>query len=410
MEYIERNLEDIFLRTAKEYPALLLTGPRQAGKTTMLTRLMEYEGRRRTFVSLDNYDALTLAKGDPVLFFQTYKPPLLIDEIQYAPELFSRIKELIDIEARPGDFWLTGSQLFRLMRGVQESLAGRIALFNLSPLSQQEIYPGFTPGEFKLDYKMLLDRQEKTAPLSALEMYQRIFQGSMPAIISGRFSSHERYYSSYVQTYLERDIRDLSPGINFLKFPGFIRSVAARTAQLVNYRHIAEDAEINQETAKNWLNLLEALGIVFLVRPYYTNLLKRMLKTPKLYFFDTGLAAYLCRWRSAETLMNGAMNSAILENYAAAEIVKSYENSGRDISMYYYRDRDNKEIDLLIEEDGLLFPIEIKRTSSPVKRMISTFKVLDNVSIPRGPGALLCLTERLGAFDGENYIVPLGIV
>ena len=409
-KYIKRNMETAFLNASTEYPALLLTGPRQTGKTTMLTSLMEYEGRQRSFVSLDNYDALTLAKGDPVLFFQTYKPPLLIDEIQYAPLLFAQMKRLIDSGSKPGDFWMTGSQLFSMMKGVQESLAGRVALFHLSPLSQQEIHPCFKHGAFKLDYKMLLARQEKMGALSANAIYERIFQGSMPALMSGRFTGRERYYSSYIQTYLERDIRDLTPGIDFLKFSGFIRAAAARTAQLVNYRHIAEDADINQETAKNWLNLLETLGIIFYTRPYHHNVLKRMIKTPKLYFYDTGLVAYLTQWNSAETLMNGAMNGAILENYVTSEIVKSYENSGKDFYPKFYRDRDMKEIDLLLEGDGFLYPMEIKKTASPAIGMISSFSALEKKPLRRGKGALICLAEHLGAFDENNFIVPIGLL
>ena len=408
--YIKRNMENTFLRAAAEYPALLLTGPRQTGKTTMLTRIMKTEGRRRTYVTLDDYDALTLAKGDPVLFFQTYKAPLLIDEVQYAPNLFAAIKRLVDKGARPGDFWITGSQLFRMMKGVQESLAGRVALFHLSPLSQQEISPAFKGGFFLPDYQLFQTRQKKTAPLTASAVYERIFLGSMPALISGKFTARDRYYSGYIQTYLERDIRDIAPGIDFLKFTSFIRAAAARTAQLVNYRHIAEDADINQETAKNWLNLLEALGIIFFVRPYHHNTLKRMIKTPKLYFYDTGLAAYLTRWSSGETLMNGAMNGAILENYVAAEIIKSYENFGIEPNLYFYRDRDDKEIDLLLERDGLLLPLEIKKTATPVKSMISSFSVLEKPPLRRGPGALICLAEHLSAFDRENIIIPVGLL
>ena len=408
--YIKRNLEDIFIEASKEYPALLLTGPRQTGKTTMLTRLMEIDNPKRVSISLDDYDALTLAIGDPVLFFQTYVPPLLIDEIQYAPGLFSEIKRLIDKGARAGDFWMTGSQLFKMMQGVQESLAGRVALFRLSTLSQQEILKQFKGGQFKPDYQLLLARQEKAAIHNAFAIYERIFWGSMPALISGRYTDRELYYSGYIQTYLERDIRDLAGGINFLKFSGFIRAVAARTAQLVNYRHIAEDAEINQETAKNWLNLLEALGIIFFLRPYHHNVLKRMIKTPKLYFYDTGLVIYLTRWSSVETLMNGAMNGAVLENFVISEILKSYENSDKDPNLYFYRDRDNMEIDLLLEEDGFLFPLEIKKTSSPVKSMISSFKAIEKPPFRRGPGALICLTEKLSAFDSENYIVPVGLL
>jgi predicted AAA+ superfamily ATPase len=399
-----------FLQAAAEYPALLLTGPRQAGKTTMLTRLMEIEGRNRTYVSLDTYDALILAKNDPVLFFQTYRPPLLIDEAQYAPGLFTEIKRIIDRGASPGDFWMTGSQIFRMMKGVQESLAGRVALFHLSPLSQQEIYPSFEPGAFTPDYDFLLARQEKIAPLSAAAIFERIFQGSMPALASGRFTDRNLYYSGYIQTYLERDIRDLAPSMDFLKFSAFIRALAARTAQLLNYRHIAEDADINQETAKAWIGLLEALGIIFFVRPYHHNTLKRMIKTPKLYFYDTGLAVFLTRWSSPETLMSGAMNGAFLENYAAAEIVKGYENAGGGFSLYFYRDRDAKEIDLLLEGDGRLYPLEIKKTASPSKSMIASFTAVEKSPLRRGKGALICLAERLGAFDRENFIVPVGLL
>ena len=403
-------MEDTFLRCAREYPALLLTGPRQTGKTTMLKQLMKAEKKSRTYISLDDYDARTLALGDPVLFFQTYKPPLFIDEVQYAPGLFTGIKKLIDMGANPGDFWMTGSQLFKLMKGVQESLAGRVALLHLSPLSQQEIYPVFKPGPFTLDYKILLARQKKTTPLTAIEVFERIYHGSMPALASGKISDRELYYSGYIRTYLERDIKDLVSGIDFLKFIDFIRSVAARTAQLVNYKHIADDAGMNQETAKSWLRLLEALGIIFFVRPYHHNILKRMIKTPKLYFYDTGLAVYLTRWNSVETLINGAMNGAFLENYIISEILKGYENAGKEAAMYFYRDKDAKEIDLVLEGDGELMPLEIKKTSSPVKSMIASFTALEKPPLKRGKGALICLAEYIGAFDSDNFILPVGLL
>jgi len=410
IEYINRHLKDAFLRASAEYPALLLTGPRQTGKTTMLKRLMEAEKKSRTYVTLDDYDALTVAIGDPAMFFQMYKPPILIDEIQYAPSLFSGIKKLIDRGAKPGDFWMTGSQLFKMMKGVKESLAGRLALFHLSPLSQQEIYSNCEPCVYQNNYQILLNRDEKTAQASPDDIYKRIFNGSMPALISGKFTDRELYYSSYVKTYLERDIRDMAPGIDFLKFTDFIRAAAARTSQLVNYKHIADDASMNQETAKSRLQLLETLGIIFYIHPYHNNVLKRMIKTPKLYFYDTGLAVFLTKWNSSETLMNGAMNGSFMENYIISEIVKSYENSGKEPCLYFYRDKDMKEIDLLLERDGELYPIEIKKTGTPSKGMISSFTVLEKSSFRRGTGALICLTERLSAFDKDNLIVPARLV
>jgi predicted AAA+ superfamily ATPase len=411
IEYINRHIKNAFLRASAEYPALLLTGPRQTGKTTMLKRLaLDEKKHKRTYVSMDDYDALTLALGDPVMFFQTYKPPLLIDEVQYAPNLFTGIKRLIDKGAKPGDFWMTGSQLFKMMKGVRESLAGRLALFHLSPLSQQEIYPNFEPDSYKNDYQLFLKRQKKTSALTAIDIYERIFHGSMPALASGKFTDRELYYSSYVKTYLERDVRDIAPGIDFLKFTSFIRAAAARTAQLINYKHIADDAEINQETAKGWLQLLGTLGVIFFVRPYHHNVLKRMIKTPKLYFYDTGLAVFLTKWDSPQTLMNGTMNGAILENYCVSEIVKGYENTGREPSLYFYRDKDAKEIDLLLERDGALEPIEIKKTASPAMGMISSFTALEKPPLSRGTGAIICLAEHLGAFDRDNLIVPMGLV
>ena len=411
IEYINRHIKNSFLRASAEYPALLLTGSRQTGKTTMLKHLMlDEKKRKRTYVSLDDYDALTLALGDPVMFFQTYKPPLLIDEVQYAPNLFTGIKRLIDKGADPGDFWMTGSQLFKMMKGVQESLAGRLALFHLSPLSQQEIYSNFKPYAYKNDYELLLKRQKETSALTGLDIYERIFNGSMPALVSGKFTDRQLYYSSYVKTYLERDVRDIAPNIDFLKFANFIKAAAARTAQLINYKHIADDAEINQETAKGWLQLLETLGVIFYIRPYHHNILKRMIKTPKLYFYDSGLAVYLTKWESPQTLMNGAMNGAILENYCISEIVKGYENSGVEPSLYFYRDKDLKEIDLLLEKDGTLEPIEIKKTASPSMGMISSFTALEKPPLCRGTGAVICLTEHLSAFDKDNLIVPMGLV
>ncbi len=232
----------------------------------------------------------------------------------------------------------------------------------------------------------------------------------MPALISGKFTNRQLYYSSYVKTYLERDVRDIAPGIDFLKFTAFIKAAAARTAQLINYKHIADDAEINQETAKSWLQLLETLGVIFFVRPYHHNVLKRMIKTPKLFFYDTGLPVYLTKWNSPQTLMNGAMNGAILENYCVSEIVKGYENTGKDLSLYFYRNKDSKEIDLLLERDGALEPIEIKKTASPAKGMISSFTALEKPPLRRGKGAIICLAEHLGAFDKDNLIVPVGLL
>lgn len=409
MWYIKRCMQDVFLKLNKQYPAILITGPRQVGKTTMLQKLIELEGRNRHYVSLDDLNVRALAKSDPAMFFQIHQPPVFIDEVQYAPELFTYIKISVDQNHRPGDFWMTGSQLFKLMQGVRESLAGRVALLHLSPLSQQEIYMG-QPGAFSLVLETLQKKQAITSTITTPQIFERIFSGGMPALVSKKYDDRGIFYSGYLSTYLERDVRELSGSIDSLKFLNFITAVAARTSQLVNYKGIADDCDIDQTTAKSWLRILETLGIVFYLHPYSNNVLKRTIKTPKLYFYDTGLVCYLTKWSSPETAMNGAMNGALLENYVISEIQKSYQNVGKESYLYYYRDKDSKEIDLLIEGDGCLYPIEIKKSATPEKKMMSNFSVIEKSPLQRGTGAIICTAEKLGAFDRDNLIIPVSLI
>ena len=407
MGYISRSLEKVVSEVTKEYPVILVTGPRQVGKTTMLQKLME--GTQRGYVSLDDLSERNLAKSDPELFLQLHKPPILIDEVQYAPELFTYIKIHVDREHNPGDFWLTGSQVFKLMRGVQESLAGRVAILSLTSLSQAEICDG-KMEPFTVDIDALLTRAKERKQADTREIFNRIFRGSMPAIVSGRNSNSQIFYSSYLSTYIERDVKELSDAIDSLKFLSFITAVAARCSQMLNVADIARDADINQKQAKDWLGILETLGIIFYLHPYSNNLLKRLVKTSKLYFYDTGLVCYLTKWSSAETLESGAMNGAVLENYVVAEIMKTYLNSGKEPFMYYYRDKDAKEIDIVLEHDGVLNPLEIKKTSNPKAELVKVFGLLDKSSTPRSKGAVLCMKPELSAIDRENYIVPIWMI
>ncbi len=407
MNYINRNLEKVVAEVTKEYPVVLVTGPRQVGKTTMLLKMME--GTNRRYVTLDDLNERNLAKTDPELFLQMHKPPVLIDEVQYAPELFSYIKIHVDKTHAPGDFWLTGSQVFKLMKGVQESLAGRVAVLSLTSLSQTEIYGG-TMSPFIVDMDALSERAVGRTVADTITIFERIYKGSMPAIVSGANGNSQIFYSSYLSTYIERDVRELSDAIDSLKFLRFITAVAARCGQMLNVADIARDADINQIQAKNWMGILETLGIIFYLHPYSNNLLKRLVKTPKLYFYDTGLVCYLTKWSNAETLVNGAMNGAVLENYVVAEIMKTYLNSGKEPYMYYYRDKDAKEIDIVIEHDGVLNPIEIKKTSNPGSELIKVFELLDRSSTPREKGAVLCMKPELSAIDRENYIVPIWVI
>jgi len=408
--YITRHMEKPVMELNEQYPVLLLTGPRQVGKTTMLEHLIEVEGKGRKKVSLDDLTLRELAKTDPKMFFQLYQPPLLIDEVQYAPELFPYIKIMVDERHQPGDFWLTGSQLFKMMEGVQESLAGRVALLHLSPLSQSEIMKRPPEPPFSLELPLLSERQNGRQMLNTPEVFQRIHQGGMPALVTGIYSNASIFYSSYIDTYMERDVRRLSNDIDSLKFLRFLRSVAARTSQQVNYKGIADDAEIDQTTAKNWLHVLEALGIIFLLEPYSNNVLKRTVSTPKLYFYDSGIVCYLTRWSSPETAMEGAMSGALLENYTVAEIIKTYQNAGQEPFLYYYRDKDAREIDLILERDGKLFPIEIKKMASPPKKLTKVFDLIDKSPLQRGTGAILCMADQLGAFDQNNLIVPISLI
>lgn len=327
MRYIARNLEKVVLEVTKEYPVVLVTGPRQVGKTTMLQKLME--GTDRNYVSLDDLNERNLAKTDPEMFLQLHKPPILIDEVQYAPELFVYIKIHVDKYHNAGDFWLTGSQVFKLMSGIQESLAGRVAVLSLTSLSQAEICGG-EMQPFTLDIEKLSARRKERTAADTGVIFDWIFRGSMPAIVSEKNSNSQIFYSSYLTTYIERDVREVSDAIDSLKFLHFITAVAARCGQILNIAEIARDADINQKQAKNWLGVLETLGLIFYLHPYSNNMLKRLVKTPKLYFYDTGLVCYLTKWSSAETLQSGAMNGAILVNYVVAEIRKTYLNCGKD--------------------------------------------------------------------------------
>ena len=409
MEYISRHMENKILELSKSYSAILLTGPRQAGKTTMLRSLAEKENIGREYVSLDDLNIRDMAKNDPALFLQLHKPPVLIDEVQYAPELFTYIKIHIDEHHNPGDFWMTGSQIFRLMQGVQESLAGRVALLHMSPMSQREIINA-PCVPFSVDFEKLSSESKKITAVTTPEMFERIWKGSMPGIISGQYTDRNIYYSSYISTYVERDMRELSGNIDALKFNRFITAAAARTSQLLNYKALADDADIDMITAKAWVNILETLGIIFLLHPYSNNVLKRTIKTPKLYFYDTGLVCYLTKWSSPEVAESGAMNGALLENFAVSEIMKGYQNAGLEPYLYFYRDRDTKEIDVIIEGDGKLCPLEIKKTATPDKRIIRTFGVIDKAPLEIGTGAVLCMAEQFGAFDRNNLIVPIWMI
>ena len=408
MTYIKRTIEEKVISASREYACLLLTGPRQVGKTTMLEHLMLNTGR--TKVTLDDADERKLASNDPALFLELHPAPVLIDEVQYAPELFSYIKIAVDNGAAPGSYWLTGSQSFSLMELARESLAGRVAVLHMSSLSQSELYGDGISAPFSVDLSELKEREKHLSACSATEMYSRIWNGAMPGHRSGKFTDRDLFYSSYIQTYIDRDVTEMIPGVDKLAYADFVRAAACRVGQQLNLHDIAQDVSVSDDTAKRWMQVLEKSEVVFFLRPYSNNLLKRTVKTPKMYFFDTGLVSYLTRYSSSDILMNGALNGAILENYAVSEIIKTFRNNAKDCIIHYYRDKDSREIDLVIESNGKLHPMEIKKSVNPGSKLADVFKLLDRGSVPRGTGAVLCLRESMSAVDRDSLIVPIWMI
>ena len=392
--YIERHLEEQILNASQYYPVVMVCGQRQVGKSTMLNHIREPE---RRYVTLDDGNARRLASTDPALFFETYGYPLLIDEFQRVPSILLEMKKIVDQKALDGEdnngmFWLTGSQKFKMMQDVSESLAGRIAIFDMASLSTAEIEE--RPATlFHPDLASIRERLKYSKPKNIHQVYEDIFRGGMPKLRVTDID-RDRFYMDYINTYIERDIKDLAQVGKLNEFYDFLVYMAARTGQELKYDEIAGAIGISAPTAKAWVTILERSGVIFILHPYYSNITKRLVKTPKVYFMDTGLAAYLCRWPSAETLENGAMDGAFFETYVVSEIVKSYYNAGKPVDLFYYRDIDKKEIDLLIVEGDKMYPIEIKKGKEPSKPD-KNFGVLQQFKMDVQPGIILCMSDEL---------------
>ncbi|WP_281550015.1 ATP-binding protein [Murimonas intestini] len=407
--YIQRHLEAQVLEASKYYPVVMVCGQRQVGKSTMLNHIREPE---RRYVTLDDGNARRLAITDPALFFETYGFPLLIDEFQRVPSILLEMKKIIDQKALDGDdnsgmFWLTGSQKFKMMQGVSESLAGRIAVFDMSSLSTAEI-EGRPAGVFDPELSAVRERMKDTKQKDVHQIYEAIFRGGMPKLHATDLE-RERFYMDYVNTYIERDIKDLAQVGKLNEFYDFLVYMAARTGQELKYDEIANTVGVSAPTAKAWVSILERSGIIFILRPYYSNITKRLVKTPKVYFMDTGLAAYLCRWPTAQTLENGAMDGAFLETYVVTEIVKSYYNAGKPADLFYYRDIDKKEIDLLIVKGDRMYPIEIKKGKEPSKPD-KNFGVLSQFKMDVQPGIILCMSDELIPYNRGSWYCPVSVL
>ncbi len=406
--YIDRHAEKTVQELARMFGAVLVAGPRQVGKTTMLERLTG----GMNYATLDDPLLRTSAEEESGTFFKDNPPPVFVDEIQKAPVLFEQIKMFLDRERKKGQFFLCGSQQFRMMKGVSESLAGRIGLVTLLGFSLRESHGisfdvPFLPTE---DY--FSQRKQHTADISYDEVWNTIQRGSMPELHENPDFSWQMFYGAYVRTYIDHDVREQSEIGDTVKFTKFMVAAAASTGQLLNLSSLARDVGVSQPTAERWLSILSASNLVYLLPPYSNNITKRAIKTPKLYFLDTGLAAYLTRWNTPDVLKNGAMAGAFFESFVLSEIVKSYYNRGiLELPLYFYRDKDGNEIDLLMEENGILYPIEMKKHADPRKKDMEAFALLDRIpGVKRGPGGVVCLYDKLITLRGEDKVIPVNLL
>lgn len=403
--YIQRHAEKTASKLAEMFGAILIAGPRQVGKTTMLEKLTD----GITYVSLDDPIIKASAEEESGTFFKDNPPPVFVDEIQKAPALFNQIKLLLDRSHKKGQFFMCGSQQFKMMKGVSESLAGRIGLCTLLGFSLRETHAVECSLPFIPTEEYFSARKQNLAEITYDEVWNTVQRGLMPELFINPNFSWQLYYSAYVRTYIERDVRELSEIGDTVKFTNFMIAAAASTGQLVNVASLARDVGISAPTAERWLSILVASNIVYLLQPYSNNVMKRAIKTPKLYFLDTGLAAYLTRWNSPEVLKTGAMAGAFFESFVISEIIKSYYNAGiSDPPIYFYRDKDMNEIDLLIENNGTLYPIEIKKHADPQKSDAKAFKLIDSISnVKKGQGGIVCLYDNLVTLTEGVKVIPI---
>ena len=405
MVYIPRHAEHAVEQLSKMFGAVLVAGPRQVGKTTMLRMIT----KDINYTTMDDMVLLASAQEESGTFFKDNPPPVFVDEIQKAPELFSQIKMILDREHKKGQFFMCGSQQFKMMKNVSESLAGRIGLITLLGFSLREMHDVDFDLPFLPTDSYFFERKKHLASISYDEVWKAIHRGSMPELCENPDYDWQMFYGAYVRTYIERDVRNLTAVGDTVKFTKFMTAAAAATGQLLNLASLARDVGISQPTADRWMSILVASNLVYLLYPYSNNITKRAIKTPKLYFLDTGLAAYLTKWNTVDVLKNGAMAGAFFESFVVSEIIKSYYNKGiLEPPLYFYRDKDMNEIDLLIEDGGFLYPVEMKKHADPQKRDMDAFAVLDKLpGVQRGPGGVVCLYDNLITLNGNDRAIPI---
>ena len=408
MTYIHRTLERKFLKMSNAFKVVMVTGARQVGKSTMLKHLAQDTGR--VYVSMDDADIRELAERDPKLFFQMYQPPVLIDEAQKAPGLFEQIKILCDESDERGRFWLTGSQSKRLMKQAGDSLAGRIGILKLYSLSAKELAGKADDIPEDYSFSSFAQRSLRFPKNNILDIYTRIWEGGMPDMISMDAEMRREYWNSYIDSYLMRDAVDDNGIQDTNGFRKFLRACAAFSGELINYNDLGNAAGVSGVTAKEWVKVLQTMGIIYLLEPYYNNELKRLIKTPKLYFCDTGLCAFLSSWTSRDTLMNGAASGHYLENYVVSEMLRNASYGEKGLNLNFYRDTNQKEIDLVLEIDGTLHPFEIKRAASPERKTIKTFSLLTKSGKNIGAGGIICMADKPLPIDAQNSLIPVNLL
>ena len=405
MKYIKRSAEEVIKKQERMFKAILVTGARQVGKTTMLKTLKS----EINYITLDDMLLSQAAQEDPGLFLKPYKTPIIIDEIQYVPDLLRYIKIEIDNSDKKAMFYLTGSQQFHLMKNVSESLAGRIGIVNLLGLSLREIKEVNFNEEFLPTDEYMQKRQQCETNISYDEIWEIIHKGQMPALYQDNIDI-DMFYSTYVNTYIERDVRNLTQVGDVFSFLKFMTALASRIGQLLNLNSVASEVGISLPTAQRWLSILISSNIVYLLEPYYNNIMKRAVKTPKIYFLDTGLAAYLTKWKNKDVLEAGSMAGNFFENFVIVEIIKTFYNCGQlRPPIYFYRDKEKREIDLIIEQNGILYPIEIKKSAKPTKEMIENFKILEKIG-KVGEGGIICMYDKIMNLDEKNKIIPYSYI
>ncbi|MCL2672040.1 MAG: ATP-binding protein [Clostridiales bacterium] len=408
--YIQRHIEPVISRIAKRKPVLVLTGARQVGKSTTLREVY----RDINYISLNRPLVRQSARENPSLFFETYRPPIVVDEIQRAAEMFDYIKDIVDDSKTKGQFYLTGSQSLKLMKNVSDSLAGRAGVIKMLGLSMRELDGKRNRTPFLPTGEQLAAALRERSDFDYQKIVARIQKGFFPELYETPSDLHDwaDYYSSYFQTYIEKDIKEVLNIRDESAFIKFVKAAASITGSLLNMTTLSEICGKDPKTVREWLSVLESSGLVYLLEPYHNNLNKRLIKSPKLYFLDTGLTCWLLGWNTPEQLVNGAMWGHVFESFVFGEILKSYYNDGiTNPPLYFYRDKDGNEIDLLIENGGELHPIEIKTTSDPSASVVKAFRCIDNIPAKkRGQGAIICFAKIPLPLTRDVQIWPLDLV